>query len=282
MKNSNMLKSLLDEAFGAGRRRRMSWSSRIIWAIILLPITISYLWTLAYFFLIDFWLNGLAAPYNAYHQFIKNERSEVRPATEVIIYVLAFPFLVAYHVFVATSNCLLYALWFCIMVFTYVLTLGGVRWQPFIMNAKFGDIDENETPSTKYEPEEIKVQSAATSDDVPTSEKPAAGAVTAHECNEPTAASEPLKEEAQSAPKKKGKSLTAAQTAEQKKKQKSLKAEAIKNFKSGYATHVELNEEGVAVCPICEKSLSAEPDSLLLCPECHCIIKTIKHENYED
>ena len=261
MKYSKMLKSLLDEAFGPRLRNSMPLTSQLIWGILLLPITISYLFMLAYFYCIEFALKGLAAPYEAYHQFLKKAGSEVRHGTEVLIYAVAFPFLAVYHATVATFNFALYTLWFCIMILTCVLTLGGVRWQPFLTDATFGEVSKEAEPMPET-PQE--------------SAQPESNPVTASDSVKPNETAKPVKAEAPATPKQENnsKSLSEAKAAAQKDKEMNTsKATALKNTKKGYATYVGINGRGNVVCPICEKSIAAEPDALIVCPDCKCIIK---------
>lgn len=143
MDYTKLLRDLLKEATQFEQYKRLGVLSQILATICMLPIIAIDLVLIAQFFVIDFILKGLSAPFEILHQFVKKERGEVRHATEAVIYAITLPFLFIYHIYIALFSFYFYLSWFLIMVFTYLATLGGIRWQPFIMDAKFdGERDQ--------------------------------------------------------------------------------------------------------------------------------------------
>ena len=148
MDYTKLLKNLLREATQFKQYKRFPVAITVLMVICMLPIIAIELFLLGMFFVADFIFKGCAAPLTVLHRFVKNERGDVRHATEAVIYAITLPFIFAYNIFMSLASLYFYILWFLIMVFTYLLTLGGIRWQPFIMDAKF----DEETPEYNYKP----------------------------------------------------------------------------------------------------------------------------------
>ena len=118
-------------------------------AVCLLPLIIYDLYLIACYFVAAFVLKGLSTPVEVLHSFVKKERNAVRHATEAVLYAVTMPFIFLYNIVLAMFSFYFYILWFLIMVVTYVVTMGGIKWQPFITEAEFdGNYNYEVKPST--------------------------------------------------------------------------------------------------------------------------------------
>ena len=63
-----------------------------------------------------------------------------------MVYLICFPLIFFAHVCYSLFSLGFYFVWFVLMVNIYLVTLGGVKWQPYIMEAKF---DEERTWNVK-------------------------------------------------------------------------------------------------------------------------------------
>ena len=77
------------------------------------------------------------------HAFIKNERTGVRHATELFIYILAFPLVFAMKLINAVIVVVLMIVHFLVSMIGYVATFGGIKFRPFL----FDDVDRTENES---------------------------------------------------------------------------------------------------------------------------------------
>ena len=155
MNYTQMLKKLLKESLRLEQYKRLSIICRAMITICMLPIIIADIVLIGQFFVIDFLLKGLSTPFQLLHLFVENERKEVRHATEAVIYAITLPFLFVYNICLAMQSFYFYLSWFCIMCLTYLWTLGGIKWQPFIMDVTF----ESEPDEYVYKPS-LKTASA--------------------------------------------------------------------------------------------------------------------------
>ena len=87
------------------------------------------------------------------------------------------------------------------------------------------------------------------------------------------AAEKAIKKAREEAEKAEWKAKEEAQREAQREAIKKAREEAIKNNEEGIATHIKINKEGMVECPICDNNFAAEPEMLLRCPKCNCIIR---------
>lgn len=70
---------------------------------------------------------------NFIHDFIKNERGEIRHATEAVVYWVAFPWIFVCKVLLAIMTFVLMFVHFSTSLVGYIATFGGIRFSPFML-----------------------------------------------------------------------------------------------------------------------------------------------------
>jgi hypothetical protein len=88
---------------------------------------------------------GVISPLDFLHKTLQAEAKDVKHATQAIIYWISWPFVFFMYVMNSFYAVLFYFSWFGLMLNTYLVTLGGVRWQPFITDAVYDDVELEST-----------------------------------------------------------------------------------------------------------------------------------------
>lgn len=136
--NYNLLvKGLFAEAKRGLQFKDISLPYKILLIIGLSPLIVLTFSCALSFYVLLFFYRGLSSPLEYLHQIVKNEGQEVRHATQFIIYWIAFPFIFLLYIIQAFFTVVFYFMWFELMLYTYLVTLGGVKWQPFLMDANY-------------------------------------------------------------------------------------------------------------------------------------------------
>ena len=65
------------------------------------------------------------------------KKDDVKHATQAVVYLVSTPTIFAIRVLLSFASFFYYILWFFLMACTFILTLAGVRWQPYLTLAKF-------------------------------------------------------------------------------------------------------------------------------------------------
>jgi hypothetical protein len=71
---------------------------------------------------------------------LKDNKKEIHPATEAVLYFVTIPTIFFLRCMLSMFSVAFFILWFNFMCVGYIVTLGGIRWQPFISSAQFDGI----------------------------------------------------------------------------------------------------------------------------------------------
>ena len=133
------IKGLIREARLGVRFKNMSPVVKIIVKILLIPFIIITFFSIAYYYITLFFFKAFASPIQYLHNIIKNEAKEVKHASQFAIYWLTFPYIFALYVIQSFTAFSFFFLWFGCMLNTYIVTLGGVKFQPFLLDVKYSE-----------------------------------------------------------------------------------------------------------------------------------------------
>ena len=103
----------------------------------MLPVILADVLLFVFYEFLAFIHKGLSTPIDILHGFVKKEREEVKHLTQAVVYAITLPWIFFNYILLSLVSFLFYFVWFFIMICTYVLTLGGIRWQPFISEATY-------------------------------------------------------------------------------------------------------------------------------------------------
>ena len=140
MDYTSAIKGLLSEVKAAIQFRRMNTLCKVLCIIAVLPLIIAAFSAVCGYYVVLFFYRGLCSPLEYIHNVVKKEGQEVHPGAQLVIYLICFPTIFFLHLLISFASLMFYFLWFAVMFFTYLATLGGVRWQPFLFDAKYGEV----------------------------------------------------------------------------------------------------------------------------------------------
>lgn len=147
MDYNKQLLGLLKEVKAFIQYKRLPVIFRLLLIIPMLPIIIYDAHLIALYFIRAFILKGISIPFNILHDFVKAERDGKTDIVDAAICLVSMPVLVLYQLFLALFSFEFFINWFSIMCCTYIVTLGGVKWQPYVKEATFGDNLEGLVPA---------------------------------------------------------------------------------------------------------------------------------------
>ena len=153
MNYTKKLNALLSEATKAVQYKELSKFQKFAYVFAMLPLFVMDALMIAFYYVFTFVLNGLGAPFCVLSDYVKKEREGSKAAADAVICLVAMPFLFVYQVYLSLASFVFYVLWFTIMAVTYVISLGGIKWRPYITEAEF---NENEVRVSKNDPAELK------------------------------------------------------------------------------------------------------------------------------
>lgn len=137
MNYNSIIKSFISEAKAGTQYKKMSKPFSIFAFIAMLPMMLISAVSVVSYYVLLFVYNGLASSVQYLERWLDGKKSDVRHATEAVLYFVAMPYIFFCQALLAIFAVVFYFTWFGLMVFTYLSTLGGVRWQPFLNTASF-------------------------------------------------------------------------------------------------------------------------------------------------
>ena len=137
MDYNKQIKGLITEAKQGLQYARFTSSTKTRMFIGLLPFIIENILLIAIYHIFNFACKLISAPVDYLNSFLKEERDGVRHLTQAVIYAIGFPIIFMFKITLSFLACSMYILWFMIMCLSYIITLGAIRWQPFLFDAKY-------------------------------------------------------------------------------------------------------------------------------------------------
>lgn len=139
MDYSGLINKLTAEMKKGEQYARMPKLCKIFMIIALFPLIISFVVSKAFYWVTLFFYKMVASPAEYLHEWLRKQKDEVQHATQAVMYWVCMPFVFGLQLLLSFSALAFFFEWFLLMVQGYVLTLGGIKWQPFITEASFED-----------------------------------------------------------------------------------------------------------------------------------------------
>ena len=131
------MQGLINEAKKGIQFKRMNAFEKVIIILGLLPIIACTLVVMLLLYMTNFFYKIFLTPLEKLHNVIKEERNEIKHATQFWLYVVSWPLIFTMYIYKASMSFALSVQWFILMIFAYLVTLGGVKWQPFLHEADY-------------------------------------------------------------------------------------------------------------------------------------------------
>ena len=146
-------KGLFLEAVNSHKYAGMNLGLRIFLGIfVMFPCWVLALICMALYYIAAFFVTIADYPADYLLTFLKNEGKEMRHGTEIVIYLVGFPFVFFAKLMIALLTVINFILYFFMTAFFYAATLGGITFSPFL-NKEVNRAPKEEPVEEKPEPE---------------------------------------------------------------------------------------------------------------------------------
>lgn len=142
MNYSKLIKDLTSEMKKGVQYNRIPDPYRIFVIIAMIPLMISFVLSKFSYAVTLFFYKALSAPAEHLQHWLNSQKKGVQHATEAVMYFVCLPYIFALQVMLSLNALSFYFQWFGLMIQGYLLTLGGIKWQPYICDATFEDDDD--------------------------------------------------------------------------------------------------------------------------------------------
>ena len=139
MDYTKLINNLTAEMKKGVQYARMPKLLKIFMIVALFPLIISFVVSKFLYWVTLFFYKMISSPAEYLHEWIRKQKDEVKHATQAVMYWVCLPAVFGFQLLISFSSLAFFFQWFFLMVQGYLLTLGGIKWQPFITEAKFED-----------------------------------------------------------------------------------------------------------------------------------------------
>lgn len=144
MDYSALVKQLTLEMKKGAQYKRIDNPFRIFAIVAMIPLIVSFILTKLGYWCILFFYKMLDTPAEALHKWLRDQKDEVQHATQAVMYWVCLPAIFSLRLLQAFCEFAFFVQWFALMVQGYLLTLGGIKWQPFLTDVSFDEDDAAE------------------------------------------------------------------------------------------------------------------------------------------
>lgn len=139
MNYSKLINNLTAEMKKGVQYARLPKLVKIFMIIAVFPLIVGFVATKIFYWVTLFFYKMISSPAEHLHGWIRKQKDEVQHATQAVLYFVCLPSVFGLQLLLSFSALVFFFQWFVLMVLGYLLTLGGIKWQPFITEATFDD-----------------------------------------------------------------------------------------------------------------------------------------------
>lgn len=132
-----LMDNFLAEVRQLRQYKRLPIIPSILIAVCMLPVMIVCFGIFIFYEILAFIHKAMATPTEVLKNYVKQERNEIGHITQAVFYLITQPWIFMCEILLSFISLIFYFVWFFFMAAAYLATLGGVKWQPFITEAKF-------------------------------------------------------------------------------------------------------------------------------------------------
>ncbi len=135
----SLVRNLKKEFLEAGKAKYKSlvFPLRLLLTIVFIPLRVGFFFARLLYWFTWFFFKGLSVPVDYLQRWLQEQKEGLAHATQAILYFVCIPVIFTQQVYLAFFSFAFFIQWFELMLYAYVMTLGAVRWQPVINDAKF-------------------------------------------------------------------------------------------------------------------------------------------------
>ena len=136
-----LLKNLKKEFLYANNTRYQSMNIvlKIILTIVFIPLRVGFFFGMLFYWFTWFFFKAFAAPVDYLTEWFEKQKEDLGDISKAVLIFLCMPFMFFQQVILAFNSFSFFFQWFSLMLSAYIMTLGTVRWQPVIFEAKFDE-----------------------------------------------------------------------------------------------------------------------------------------------
>ena len=150
MNYGKLISALTKEMKQKKTYNRLNSVLALILKIIMIPMMIGFIFNKISFHIGIILYKAISAPCDALQMWLKKEKDGIYHATQTVLYIICMPTIFSLQVTLSFYSVMFFCQWLGLMINAYILSLGGIKWQPIVTDAVYDEEEEN-IPEFEYE-----------------------------------------------------------------------------------------------------------------------------------
>lgn len=144
MNYSKLLHGLIAEMKIGVQYKRIPQPFKAFVIIGMIPMILAFIGQSIAYRVQVFFFKALSAPAEYLHRWLRGQKDEVEHATQAVMYFVCLPYIFFLQTLLALASLGFFFSWFGLQVTGYLLTLGGIRFQAYVSDATYDEVEEGE------------------------------------------------------------------------------------------------------------------------------------------
>ena len=144
MNYSKLLHGLIAEMKIGVQYKRIPQPFKALVIIGMIPMILAFIGQSIAYRVQVFFFKALSAPAEYLHRWLRGQKDEVEHATQAVMYFVCLPYIFFLQTLLALASLGFFFSWFGLQVTGYLLTLGGIRFQAYVSDATYDEVEEGE------------------------------------------------------------------------------------------------------------------------------------------
>ena len=135
------LNNLKKEFFAANRERYQSMNIvlKILLTIVFIPLRVGFFFGRLFYWFTWFFFKAIAAPVDYLCAWLDKQKESLGDISKAVLILICMPFIFSQQIILAFNSFSFFFQWFGLVLQAYIMTLGKIKWQPVIFEAKFDE-----------------------------------------------------------------------------------------------------------------------------------------------
>ena len=121
------------------RYQSMNIVLKILLTLIFIPLRVGFLFGGLFYWFTWFFFKAIAAPVDYLAAWLEKQKENLGDISKAVLIWVCMPFIFLQQITLAFNSFSFFFQWFGLMLQAYIMTLGKIRWQPVITEAKFDE-----------------------------------------------------------------------------------------------------------------------------------------------
>ena len=136
-----LLQNLKNEfkAVNTAKYEKMDTALKLLLTVVFIPLRVGFILGGFLYWFTWLFFKAFAAPVDYLAIWVEKQKENLGDISKAVLLLVCMPVIFFQQIILAFNSFAFFFQWFGLMLYAYIMTLGAIRWQPVITDAKFDE-----------------------------------------------------------------------------------------------------------------------------------------------